>query len=173
MNKDEKAPKRGARRLLAVVLGVLLTAFLLGGHSDLGSAAALLNSVTVIGPFVTSTSSVGHLRPTGRRDPARGTEFQTPPNSRSGLDPLIYVSSLTYGLRSPARIAITVDGTLLVTDPALGHVARFDASGAPLPAWPVAGGPLGIAVHPDGLRIFISLRDERKVAIYNYISAHN
>ena len=81
------------------------------------------------------------------------------------LNPLTHTGSLSEGLRSPARIAIAPDGTVLVTDPSENHIARFQEDGTPLSAWEVPEGPIGIAVHPDG-RYFVSRRDDAQVAIY-------
>ena len=83
------------------------------------------------------------------------------------LDPLTPIGSLTEQLRSPARIAIVADGTVLVSDPFNNHVARFDAAGAPLGTWSVPEGPLGVATHPTNGNYYVSLRDESKVAIYD------
>lgn len=82
------------------------------------------------------------------------------------LGPLTPVDSWAAGLRSPARIAVASDGTVLVTDPFNDHIARFDAAGTPLGTWPVTDGPIGIAAHPDG-RYFVTLRDQANVAIYD------
>ncbi len=87
---------------------------------------------------------------------------------RSG--PLVHVGTLTDELRSPARVAITADGTVLVSDPFYDHIARFDADGVFLGTWPVPEGPIGVAAHADG-RFFVSLRDatdpDQMVAIYD------
>ncbi|MHC4698867.1 MAG: NHL repeat-containing protein, partial [Planctomycetota bacterium] len=82
------------------------------------------------------------------------------------LDPLMPVDSWSTGLRSPARIAVAPDDTVLVTDPFNNYIARFDAAGSPLPTWSVPDGPIGIAAHPDG-RYFVTLRDQAKVVIYD------
>ncbi|MFQ5429742.1 MAG: cytochrome c3 family protein [Phycisphaerae bacterium] len=82
------------------------------------------------------------------------------------LSPLLHEGALTVDLRSPARVAIAPDGTVLVTDPFYNHIARFDAADAPLGTWPVAEGPIGVAAHPDG-RYFVTLRDLPGVAIYD------
>lgn len=84
----------------------------------------------------------------------------------SALDPLSHLGSLTSGLRSPARIAIAADGTVYVTDTFYRHISRYDSAGTLLGTWDVPEGPVGIAVHPDG-RLFISLRDVPKVAVYD------
>ncbi len=79
---------------------------------------------------------------------------------------LPHLGTLSEQLRAPAHVAVALDNSVLVSDPLSGHVARFDDSGALLGTWPVPKGPIGVAVHPDG-RIFVSLRDEAAVAIYN------
>jgi len=81
------------------------------------------------------------------------------------MGPLPHVGSLTDGLRGPARIAIASDNTLFVSDPLNSCVAQFEASGELIATWPIPAVPIGVAVHPDG-RIFVSLRDEAKVAVY-------
>ncbi len=82
------------------------------------------------------------------------------------LDPLTHLGSLTEELRSPARVAVMADGTVLVTDLFHDHVARYDANGVLAGVWPVAEGPIGVAAHPDG-RFFVSRRDDAKVGIYD------
>ncbi len=82
------------------------------------------------------------------------------------VDPPAHVGTLGESLRSPARLAVAADGTVLVTDPFKNHIARFDADGTFLGTWSVPAGPIGIAAHPDG-RYFVSLRDEGRVAIYD------
>lgn len=82
------------------------------------------------------------------------------------MEPLPHLGSLTEELRAPARIAVAPDDSVLVTDPRNGHIARFDALGNLLGTWAIPGVPVGVAAHPDG-RIFVSLRDETKVAIYD------
>ncbi|UCE60661.1 MAG: 6-bladed beta-propeller [Phycisphaerales bacterium] len=82
------------------------------------------------------------------------------------MEPLPYLGSLSAQLRAPARLAVAPDDSILVTDPLNRHVAKFDASGSLMGAWPIPAGPIGVAVHPDG-RIFVSLRDEHKVAAYD------
>ncbi len=101
----------------------------------------------------------------GRVEPPAGDGALEIPNE-VGL--FAHSASLREGLHSPARIAITKDGTVLVTDPSADRVARFDAADQALPAWSIPGGPLGIALSADGARVFISLRDERRVAIHSY-----
>ena len=71
---------------------------------------------------------------------------------------LTHLGSLTDELRSPARIAVAPDGSIVVTDAFYDHVARFDANGGLLGTSSVAAGPLGIAAHPDG-RFFVLLRE--------------
>ncbi len=77
-----------------------------------------------------------------------------------------YSGSLTAELRSPARVCVAPDGTVLVTDGFYGHIVRFDAAGGFLDTWAVPEGPLGVAAHPDG-RYFVSLRDTAEVAMYD------
>ena len=79
---------------------------------------------------------------------------------------LPHLDSLTERLHGPARLAVAPDGSLYVSDPLRGSIVRFDALGEFSAEWPVAEGPIGVAVHPDG-RVFVSLRDEPKVAVYN------
>jgi len=86
------------------------------------------------------------------------------------LGPLTHVGSLTDNLRTPGRVAVAPDGTVLVTDPFYNHIARFDDLGTPLGTWPVPEGPIGIAAHSDG-RYFVSLRDLPKVGIYEVVSS--
>ena len=79
---------------------------------------------------------------------------------------LVHEGTLSDSLRSPARIAVAPDGTVLVTDTHYDHIARYDASGIFLGTWPVPEGPVGVAAHPDG-RYFVSLRDSGAVGIYD------
>jgi predicted CXXCH cytochrome family protein len=79
---------------------------------------------------------------------------------------LTYVGAVSDSLHSPARVAVTTDGGLLVTDPSADAVIRFDNTGQLIGTWTVPGGPVGVAAHPDG-RYFVSLRDSGKVAIYD------
>lgn len=81
------------------------------------------------------------------------------------VDPLEPVDAWTSGLESPARLAVTTNG-VLVTDPQADAVVRFDGVGTYLGTWTESAGPVGIAVHPDG-RIFVSRRDDAKVAVYD------
>ncbi|MCO6436047.1 MAG: SMP-30/gluconolactonase/LRE family protein [Phycisphaerae bacterium] len=80
--------------------------------------------------------------------------------------PLEHVASLNEMLRSPARVAVSSDGQVLVTDPSRRQIVRFDALGNLLGSWPVPERPIGLAVHPDG-RYFVSYRDEPGVGIYD------
>ncbi len=84
------------------------------------------------------------------------------------IDPLTYVSSLSEQLRSPARVAVAVDGKVLVTDTFHNHIARYNAGGTLLGTWSVPEGPIGVAVHPTNGNYYVSLRDEGKVGIYVY-----
>lgn len=85
-------------------------------------------------------------------------------SSVAQLGPLTHRMTLSEGLDSPARIAVTA-AEILVVDPRPGVIRRFDASGGPLGVWFESGGPVGVAVHPDG-RIFVSRRDAT-VAVYD------
>ena len=80
------------------------------------------------------------------------------------IDPLAYVGSLTEELRSPARIAVAADGTVLVTDPYRYQTVRFDSAGTLVGTWSVPDCPLGVAVHADG-RYFVSYRDRSGVGV--------
>ncbi len=82
------------------------------------------------------------------------------------IDPLPHLGSYTEQLRGPARLAVAPDDSIYVSDPLNGHIVRFDALGAIMGTWPIPQRPVGIAVHPDG-RVFVSLRDEPKVAIHD------
>ena len=82
-------------------------------------------------------------------------------------EPLTHVGSLTESLRSPARVATTPGGTVLVSDTFSNHIARFDVDGTFLGVWPVPAGPIGIAAHPTNGNYYVSLRDEGQVAIYD------
>lgn len=88
--------------------------------------------------------------------------------SAAQTEPLPHLGSLTEGLRGPARIAIGLDDSVLITDPLTRRISRFDAAGNLVDTWPVPEGPIGVAVHPDG-RIFVSLRDKPDVAIYDSV----
>ncbi|MGD2108964.1 MAG: hypothetical protein PVI86_06185 [Phycisphaerae bacterium] len=85
-------------------------------------------------------------------------------------EPLPHLGSLTDGVRSPARLAFDPEslgtGRLFVTDPLQRHIAVFDPAGTLLQTRPIPEAPVGVAVHPDG-RVFVSLRDTHKVAIYD------
>ena len=82
------------------------------------------------------------------------------------VDPLTHVGTLTEGLDNPARMAITAT-EVLVTDPRANAVQRFALDGTHLGSWSLPAGPVGIAVHPDDGRVFVSRRDDRKVAVYD------
>lgn len=81
-------------------------------------------------------------------------------------DLLPHIDSLTEELRAPARLNITTDGTVLVTDPYLNHVARFGPDGTFIGTSPVPESPIGIAAHPDG-RYFVTYRDDPRVGIHD------
>jgi DNA-binding beta-propeller fold protein YncE len=81
-------------------------------------------------------------------------------------DAVTHVGALSEGLRGPARLAIAPDDSILVTDPELDRVLRFNSSGDVLGSWNVPAGPIGVGAHPDG-RIFVSLRDQPRVAVYS------
>jgi len=81
------------------------------------------------------------------------------------LSPATHLGTLTEGLQSPARIAVTASG-LLVADTQAGRIVRFDAGGAYIGNWSVSAGPVGIGAHPDG-RMFVSRRDDGKVAVHD------
>jgi tripartite motif-containing protein 71 len=57
-------------------------------------------------------------------------------------------------LLSPSAIAIDGTGTISVADTGNGRVARFTLAGAPLPPIGSSGAVRGIAVTPDGSRIY-------------------
>ena len=82
------------------------------------------------------------------------------------IDPLTHTGFLNEEVRSPGRIAVAADGTVLVTDPQQYQIVRFDAAGTLLGTWSVPECPIGIAAHPDG-RYFVSYRDEPGVGIYD------
>lgn len=82
------------------------------------------------------------------------------------LEPFTHRDTWTEQLRAPAHVAVAPDDSLLVTDPLNDQIIRFHSSGALLNAWPVADGPIGVAVHPDG-RVFVTLRDKPRVAVYD------
>lgn len=90
--------------------------------------------------------------------------------SSSEAGSLAHLDTLSESLRSPARLALADDGTVLVSDTFNDHIARFSADGEFLGTWPVPEGPIGVAVHPDG-RYFVSLRDEGKVGVYDEMFA--
>lgn len=76
-----------------------------------------------------------------------------------------YVRTMTTGLTYPARLAEAPGGGVFVTDPPGKAVVSYDAAGVMLATYPIAEGPLGIAVHNDG-RIFIS-RLDGKIGVYS------
>ncbi len=81
------------------------------------------------------------------------------------LDPLVHTATLSQGLESPARLAVT-PGQVFVADAQANAVVRFDLAGTYVGTWSEPAGPVGIAVHPDG-RVFVSRRDDAKVGIYD------
>jgi DNA-binding beta-propeller fold protein YncE len=76
-----------------------------------------------------------------------------------------YVRTTTTGLTYPARLAEGPGGGVFVTDPPGKAVISYDAAGAFLASYPIAQGPVGIAVHTDG-RVFLS-RADGKIAVYS------
>ncbi|MBI5866635.1 MAG: hypothetical protein HZB38_19380 [Planctomycetes bacterium] len=82
-----------------------------------------------------------------------------------------YKASWTADLSSPSRMALLSADVILVADPPTGRIARFDASGRALPAWDIAGGAAGVAVDRAESIIYVSLRDEPRVAVYSYDAA--
>ncbi len=84
------------------------------------------------------------------------------------LDPVTHVGSLSEKLTNPAAVTVMPDGTVLVTDLAHNHIARFDGAGASIGAWLIPEGPIDVAVHPATGDFYISLRDERAVGVYTH-----
>ena len=82
------------------------------------------------------------------------------------VEPLPHLGSWTQELRAPARIAVTPDDSILVTDPQSRQIVRFDSWGSVTDLYLVPDRPIGVAVHRDG-RVFVSLGDVPKVAIYD------
>jgi len=80
------------------------------------------------------------------------------------LGPLTHRMSLKEGLDNPACVA-TTSTEILVTDPRVGTIRRFDLNGVSLGTWIDSAGTVGIATHPDG-RLFVS-RNDAKVAVYD------
>ncbi|UCF33998.1 MAG: hypothetical protein JSV78_01570, partial [Phycisphaerales bacterium] len=81
------------------------------------------------------------------------------------IGPWDHDATLTEGLDSPARIAVTSD-QVLVADTFGNRVVRYDLNGAYLGSWPEPAGPVAVQAHPDG-RIFVSRRDDGQVAVYD------
>jgi len=104
--------------------------------------------------------------PTGPAAPAEppGAAPAGAPAAPLGL--LTHLGSLNESLRSPARLAVAADGTLLVSDPINKQIVRFDAAGTLLGTLAVPEGPIGLAIHPDG-RYFLSRQADNQVAIYD------
>ncbi|MFQ5429741.1 MAG: hypothetical protein ACE5E1_05460, partial [Phycisphaerae bacterium] len=81
------------------------------------------------------------------------------------LPPLTHVDTWTQGLEHPSRLAVS-PSEVLVADPQVGTITRFDLAGNFLGTWSEPAGPLGVAVHPDG-RIFVARRQDAQVAVYD------
>jgi len=70
-------------------------------------------------------------------------------------------NTITTDLAYPARLAPGPAGGIYVTDPPADQVLYFDSTGLLSPiTYPVAEGPVGIAVHGDG-RVFLARSDGR------------
>lgn len=69
-------------------------------------------------------------------------------------------------LLAPSALAITAGGTILVADTGNGRVARFTTSGTVLSDLPVTGSPRGIAVTPDGSRVYVSTASDHRIRAY-------
>lgn len=72
---------------------------------------------------------------------------------------------MTEGILYPARVAAAPGGGVYVTDPPMKLVASYDGAGAFVGTFPIAGGAVGVAVHPDG-RVFLS-RNDGSVGVYS------
>ncbi|MBI4717878.1 MAG: SMP-30/gluconolactonase/LRE family protein [Planctomycetes bacterium] len=83
----------------------------------------------------------------------------------SQIGPLTHEATLSTGLDSPARIAVTATG-ILIADTRADRIVRFDPAGTYVGAWIEPAGPVGIAVAADG-RVFVSRRDDARVGIYD------
>lgn len=68
-------------------------------------------------------------------------------------------------LRDPSALAITPGGTIYVADTGNRRVARFETSGDYLGSRTNAGPVVGVAVTPDGSRVYVN--DKRHIRVLN------
>src|SRR4051794_34710252 len=69
-------------------------------------------------------------------------------------------------LLSPSALAIDPTGTITVADTGNRRLARFALAGAPLPPITSTGAVRGVAVTPDGARIYTT-NSEAKIGVYS------
>lgn len=77
---------------------------------------------------------------------------------------LNHVDSLTQDLNYPGRITPTAGGGVYVTDQPSGRIVEYDAGGAVVNVFAIAGGPVGVAVLNGD--VFVS-RADGKVGLYD------
>jgi len=78
---------------------------------------------------------------------------------------ITHTGSRTEGLQYPGRLAADGSGGVYVTEQTTKQVLHYDNAGALAGTYPIAQGPVGIAVHPAG-NIFVS-RLDGQVGVYD------
>lgn len=76
-----------------------------------------------------------------------------------------YVGTWKTNLNYPARLASAPGGGIYVTDPPANQVIHYDSLGVWQHTYPIPEGPVGIAVHDDDGRVFVS-RNDGKIGVY-------
>ncbi|WP_027004664.1 NHL repeat-containing protein [Conexibacter woesei] len=69
-------------------------------------------------------------------------------------------------LQSPTALSIDIGGNIAVADYGNARIARFSTSGQYLGSFPTEAGPRGVAVAPDGSRIWVAEADNH-IRVYD------